>query len=79
LTADARDRGCDRAGVLDAGVHEADVEALEVLHAPGVGELVEDDEIVAVLLEAHADEGRADEPRAAADQKPHQAVTLVAR
>ena len=68
---DARDRGRHCAGILDPGMHEADVEAGEVLLAPGVGELVEHDDVVAMVLEAHAHEGRADEPRAAADEQPH--------
>ena len=68
-----------RVGVLDPAVDEADVEVLEVLAAAGVGELVEHDDLVAVLREAHADEVRADEPGAAADEQLHQAVTRVAR
>ena len=48
--------------VLDVG---------EVLLAAGVGELVEDDDLVAVLGDALADEVRADEAGSAADEQLH--------
>ena len=73
------DRGGDRVGVLDAGVHELDVEAREVLAPPGVRELVEHDDVVAVVAQAHAHEGRADEAGAAADEQLHDTATRVAR
>jgi hypothetical protein len=65
----------DRVGVLDARVHEAVAGAAgdvgEVLLPPGVGELVEDDDLVAVLGDALADEVRADEAGPAADEQLH--------
>ena len=65
----------DRVGVLDAGVHEGVARAVadvgEVLLAAGVGELVEHDDLVAVLRDALADEVRADEPGSAADEQLH--------
>ncbi len=46
-------------------------DVLEVLLAPGVGELVEHRHLVAVLAHALARERRADEPGAAADEQFH--------
>ena len=46
-------------------------EVVEVLLAPGVGELVEHRHLVAVLEQALAHEGRADEAGAAADEQFH--------
>ncbi len=58
-----------------ARVHEGVARAVgdvgEVLLAPGVGELVEDDDLVAVLGDALADEVRADEAGPAADEQLH--------
>ena len=69
----ARERRGDRLGVLDRAADEAEAGVLgeivlQVLLAPGVGELVEHGHLVAVLPQAQAHEGRADEPGAAADQ-----------
>ena len=68
---DARHRAGDSGGVLDPGVHELDVEALEVLAPSGVGELVEHGDRVAVVAQPDAHERRADEPGAAADEQLH--------
>ena len=76
---DAVDRAGDRVGILDAGVHEVDVEAREVLAPAGVRELVEHDDVVAVVAQAQAHEGRADEAGAAADEQLHDTATRVAR
>ena len=46
-------------------------EVVEVLLAPGIGELVEHSHLVAVLAHALARERRADEPSAAADEQSH--------
>ena len=43
-------------------------EVVEVLLAPGIGELVEHRDLVAVLQQALANERRADETGAAADE-----------
>ena len=65
----------DGVGVLDARVHEREARAVadvgEVLLAAGVGELVEHDDLVAVLGDALADEVRADEAGSAADEQLH--------
>ena len=53
-------------------------DVVEVLLAPGVGELVEDDDLVAELGQPLADEVRADEAGAAADQKPHETTSVIA-
>ena len=74
----AVDRLGDRRRVLDPRVDEDDVQALEVLATSGVGELVEHDDLVAVVAQAQAHEVRADEAGAAADEQLH-AVTRVAR
>ena len=70
-------------GVLDAGVHEGVAGAVahvgEVLLAPGVGELVEHHDLVAVLGQPLADEVRADEAGPAADEQPHLATAAAAR
>ena len=66
---DAVDRLGDRRRVLDPRVDERDVEALEVLAPPGVRELVEHDDLVAVLAQAQPHEVRADEAGAAADEE----------
>jgi hypothetical protein len=72
---DAPDHGGDGVGVLDRA--EAEFKArirLEVAQAfapAGIGELVEHDDLVVVLAQAHANEVRADEARPAADQQPH--------
>ena len=47
----------------------------EVLAPARVGELVEHDDLVAVVAHAHAHEVRADEAGSAADQQPHRATT----
>ncbi len=65
---DALHRIGDRALVLDRAVDELVLDVVEVLAAPGVGELVEHDDVVAVIAHADAHEVRADEARAAADQ-----------
>ena len=70
----ALDRTRDGRGVLDGSVHEAVVDALEVLAASRVGELVEHDDLVALLARAQAREVRAG---AAADEQLH-VVTSVA-
>ncbi len=61
--------------ILDRAAHEPEAwvldEVLEVLLAPGVGELVEHRHLVAVLAQALARERRADEPGAAADEQSH--------
>ena len=64
-----------RARVLDRAVHELVLDVLEVLAPARVGELVEDDDLVAVVAHAHAHEVRADEAGSAADQEPHRATT----
>ena len=63
----------DRRGILDRAVHEAEVgsDVFEVLAAPRVGQLVEHDDLVAVLARAQAREVRADEAGAAADEQLH--------
>jgi hypothetical protein len=71
---DAVQRAGHRVGVLDPRVDELHVQAREVLAATGVGELVEHDDLVAVLGQAQPDEVRADEPGAAADQELHAAT-----
>ena len=68
----------DGVGVLDPAVDELDVEVLEVLAPAGVGELVEDDDLVAVLAHAQADEVRADEAGAAADEQLHAGTSVRA-
>ena len=69
------DRGLDRLGVGDVGDDQLEplgVEPLEVLLAPGVGELVEHpDPEVGMGLEPVADVGGADEPGPAGDQHVH--------
>ena len=75
---DAVDRLGDRVGVLDRAVHEGVLDVLEVLAPPGVGQLVEDDDLVAAVAHAHAHEVRADEAGAATDQELH-AGTLSER
>ena len=58
---------------------EADLvkDVVEVLAPPGVGQLVEHRDSVAVLAQALADERRADEARTPADQEPHVALTCA--
>ena len=68
------ERAADRVGVLDAGLDQLDVEVGEVLAPAGVGELVEHDDVVAVVGDALAGEVRADEPGAAADEQLHGVV-----
>ena len=69
------ERERDRRGVLDRAVDEAEArivgEVVEVLLAPGVGELVEHGHLVAVLPQALAHERRADEAGSAADEQFH--------
>ena len=69
----------DRVAVLDPGVHEAVLDALEVLAPARVGELVEHGHVVAEVAHALAHEGRADEPGAAADEQPHASALEAAR
>ncbi len=57
-------------GVLDRPVDEGVLDVLQVLLPAGVGELVQDDDLVA-RLDALADEGRADEPGPAAHEQLH--------
>ena len=63
----------DRRRILDRAVDEPDLVdyVVEVLPAPGVGELVEHRDLVAVLAEPHPDERRADESGAAAYEQLH--------
>ena len=71
----ALDRGLDRLGVGDVGDDQLEplgVEPLEVLLAPGVGELVEHpDPELGMGLEPVADVGGADEPGPPGDQHVH--------
>ncbi len=68
-------RACHSLGVLDCAVHEAKGriigEVVEVLLATGVGELVEHDNLVAALTQAHAHEVGADEAGTTADKQSH--------
>ena len=66
-----------RARVLDRAVDELVLDVLEVLAPARVGQLVEDDDLVAVVAHAHAHEVRADEAGTAADQQPHRATTAL--
>ena len=60
--------------LANTGVKHATVaEVLQVLAPPGVGELVEHHDLVAVLVDALAHEVRADEPRTTTDHEPHAA------
>ena len=52
---------------------------MQVLLAPGVRELVEHDDLVAVVADAQADEVRADEAGAAADEQLHARTALRVR
>ena len=49
----------------------------QVLAPAGIGQLVEDDHVVAVLGRAQAREVRADEARPAGDEQPHAAAAPV--
>ena len=74
------DGRADRGRVADAALHEAVARIVgnrrEVLQVAGVGELVVDDDLPVGVLGEHAShEGRADEPGAAADKKPHPPIT----
>ena len=72
----------DRLAVLDRAAHEAKArlveQVVEVLLAPGVGELVEHGHLVAVLAHALARERRADEAGAAADEQFHARIIPAA-
>jgi hypothetical protein len=72
------ERGSDRRGVLDRPPAEAEArrgrDVCEVLLAPGVGQLVEHRDLVAVLDQTLARERRADEAGAAADEQSHRAA-----
>jgi len=72
------DRRGHRLAVLDRAAHEAEGrvlrEVVEVLLPPRIGELVQHRHLVALLLQAQADEGRADEPRATADEQFHERI-----
>ena len=81
--ADPLEAAVDRVGVGDVGGDQLDpglVEALEVLHPAGVGELVEHpNREVGMGLEAVADVGGADEPGAAGDEDVHRDHARLAR
>ncbi len=67
--------------VADAALHEAVARVLgdrqQVVEVAGVGELVVADDLPVGVLGEHApDEGGADEPGAAANEKPHPFFTL---
>src|SRR5436305_4605528 len=67
---DAVGRAGDRIGIRDVAVHELVLDPFEVRAVPGVGQLVEDDHLVAARSEA-ACEVRPDEAGAAGDEDPH--------
>src|SRR5205823_3576026 len=67
----------DRLRVGDVSLPELVLDALEVGPVPGVGQLVEDDDVLAGRGET-ADEVRADEAGSTGDQNPH-AYTVTAR
>ena len=67
---DALARARDHLGVGDVTLVELVPDALEVGRVPGVGELVEHDDVLARLGEP-PHEVAADEPGAAGDQDPH--------
>ncbi len=73
----AVDRLGHRARVLDRAVEELVLGVLQALAPPRVGELVQDDDVVAVVARTHAREVRADEARAAADQQPHRVTAAL--
>jgi hypothetical protein len=79
----AGDRLGDRAGVLDRAAAEGEPgvvgQVAQVLLAPRVRELVQDDDLVAVLAQALAGERRPDEPGPPADEQPHAATPDRAR
>ena len=77
----AVDRRAHGGRVADAALHEAVARVLgdrqQVLEVAGVGELVVADDLPVGVLGEHApDEGGADEPGAAAYEKPHPFFTL---
>ena len=63
-------RARDRVRVGDVALVELVLDAFEVRAVARVGQLVEDDDVVAARGEA-TDEVRADEPGAAGDENPH--------
>jgi hypothetical protein len=67
--------------VLDRAVHEREAvevaHVVEVLLAPRVGELVEDDDLLAQVRQPLTDEVRADEAGATADQQPHETTSVI--
>ncbi len=66
----ARSGARDRLGIGDVGLDEPAVTALEIGGVPGVGELVEDDDLVAAREQA-LDEVGADEAGPAGDENLH--------
>jgi hypothetical protein len=79
---DLCDRRVDGVGVLDPRAHEGEArvgdQVREVLLPAGVGQLVEDDDVVAGLPQALAREVRADEAGPTADEQLH-AITVSSR
>jgi hypothetical protein len=73
----ASDELAHERAVLDRADDEVGVGAGEVLAPPGVGELVEHDELVLGAEEAHV--GRADEAAAACHEQPHATALRAAR
>ena len=62
-------------GAMDEGEARVVAQVLEILLAPGVGELVEHDDLVTVIAQAQPGEVRADEPGTAADEQLHAATS----
>ena len=68
------DRAVDGVAVLDRADDELDVgQVLQVLAPPGVRELVEHDDLVALVAHPQAHEVRADEAGPSTDEQPHTA------
>ena len=79
----ARDCAGNSGRILDRPLEEREarvvLDVAEILVAPGVGQLVEDDDLVLARAQSHAHEVRADEAGAAADEEPHASAARSAR